>query len=276
MRAIGRMMGALALVVVGAWNVGAAAAAATNRSTPATATATAPAPAATILRTVKTDYSTPVATLKTLLTAAQQGDSATVRASMVIVPKLNDDVNVFLDAMAATARLQAEAEAKFGAMGAERFGKPSAAELTGQLKRVEAAALKINGDTATLDAPADPPSGQKGQNVRLMKVGNEWKVQGGEYFGLTQDAAEKTRERLVLTKRLTAIAEEVTKEIAAGKYYSSTMAYQEYWNRCMQATKTPAESAATPAAPTSMPKPPVPPATAPAPAAGGNAEKNGQ
>jgi hypothetical protein len=245
MRMTVKILGALALVAVGAWNVGAGTTAATNAGATTTGTATVPATTASAVQAVTADYSNPGAALRTFLTAAQQGDVATARAAMVIPPERKAEVDVFIDAMAATARLQAAARAKFGATGAARFGMPTAAELAEQLKRVEGGTPKVQGDTASLEVPRNSATGQASQTVQLKRVGTAWKVDGATYFHLTEDAGEQIADRVALTRRIAGIADEVAKDIEAGKYYSSTIAYQNYWSRCIQATKTPAESAAT-------------------------------
>jgi hypothetical protein len=230
--------------------------AATTPGTPASTPATASAPAATpnAERPIHADYSSPVAALKTFLTAAQQGDFATVRQAMVIPPQRKADIDVFIDAMAASARLQKAAQAFFGPSGATQFGMPSAAQFSRQLKRVDDSQPKVDGDTATLEVPADPTSGQQSQTVQLQKVGDAWKVDALAYFRLTENSPESIAERVALTRRISAIADDVAKNITAGKYYSSAIAYQDYWNRSMQATKAPAENSATTSAPASPAK----------------------
>jgi copper chaperone CopZ len=195
-----------------------------------------------------------VAALKTLITAVQQGDFATMRQAMVIPPERKADIDTFIDAMAASARLQKAAQDNFGPVGAAQFGLPSAAQFARQIKRVDDSLPKIDGDAATLEVSADPTSGQQDQTVQLKKVGDAWKVDAAAYFHLTGGSPETIAERVALTRQITTIADVVAKNITAGKYYSAAIAYQDYWNRSMQATKAPADNAATTSAPASTVK----------------------
>ncbi len=208
----------------------------TPRATTTRAATTALAPAATKPAPAPADYSTPAATAKTLLTAINHADFATVRQSLDIPAAHAANVETLVGTMEASAQLQQAASAQFLAAGEKAFGTPTPALLAAQLKGISAAAITITGNAATLAIPADTATQIPGGIVELKKIGAEWKIDGAAFFKLTTEPAAKTAERVALSQKLTAITDAMTREVAAGKFFSATDAYQEYWTRCREAT----------------------------------------
>jgi hypothetical protein len=220
----------------------------------ASATATAPAPpsAATTpaAPAVKADFSSPVAAVTTLVTALHEGDFATARAALIIPDEHKSAIDAFLDTMAATARLQQAASAKYLSAADAHFPPPSPESLAARLKRVAAGELTVNGDTATLivaTGAATPTTTQPAiQTLRLAKIGAAWNVDGASFFSLTAEPADKTAARAARARNLAAIADAVAADISAGKFFSAADAYQEYWSRCLQAVTLSATAASAP------------------------------
>jgi hypothetical protein len=207
-------------------------------------------------------YSTPSAAVTDLVTALHEGNFAAARDALIIPTDQKPALDALLDAMAATARLQKAASARF--LSADiHFKPPTAADLADKLQRVAAARQTVNGDSATLDVPSEtatlPAANLSGaqpaaQTLELKKIGVAWKGAGPSFFSLTGEPADRIATRVALARKLAAVADDMAGEIAAGKYFSEADAYQEYWTRCLRATATaPSNSApATASAPASI------------------------
>jgi hypothetical protein len=210
-------------------------------ATPATSPAAAPA--------VTADYSTPAAAAKTLLTAINKGNFAAVRDALTIPAIHKTEIETLLGAMDASARLQQAATAQFLSAGTTAFGAPTAALLDAQLKAVDAGELTLKGDAATLVIPANESANLPGGTVEFKKIGSDWKIDGAAFFKLAPEPAGKTTARMELARQLTTLTNKMAAEITAGKFFSATDAYQEYWTRYLELTHPPA-TATSPAATT--------------------------
>jgi hypothetical protein len=184
------------------------------------------------------DRSSPVAAARTLLTALQEGDIAAARDTLVISADQKPAIDAFLDVMAATARLQHAASAKYLSAADGLFKPSSPADSDAALKRVDAGELTVNSDSATLrvaaDTPTSPGTQPTMQTLELRKIGPAWKVDGPSFFGLTAENAGKTAARAALARKLADVADAVAAEITAGKFFSADGAYHEYWTRCLR------------------------------------------
>ena len=105
--------------------------------------------------------------------------------------------------------------------------------------------------------PATPATQSASQTLVLKKTEAGWKVDGGSFFNLPGEPADRIASRVALARKLTVVADAVAKDIAAGKFFSVGDAYQEYWSRSLQAAAaaTSASSTATATAPESLTKP---------------------
>jgi hypothetical protein len=223
---------------------------------PAPSTATAPAPLAappasspaSAPAPVTADYSTPAAAAKTLLTAINKGNFAVVYDALTIPASHKTEIETLLAAMEASSRLQQAATTRFLTAGTTAFGTPTPETLAAQLQAVAAGPLTLTGDAATLLVAADTASNLPGGTVEFKKIGGDWKIDGAAFFKLATEPADKTAARVELARQLTTLTDTMTQEIAAGKFFSATDAFQEYWTRYL--TLTHPASTATSSAPT--------------------------
>jgi hypothetical protein len=180
------------------------------------------------------DYSTPVEAAKTYIRATFGDSAPKMRDALIISSGHEADVDAFLNLMANSRKLQAAARKEFGATGVIAFESPGPS-LTDQLKALDAAKVHASGDTATLTLPKPAPqansSTEEPKPIKLRKVGSDWKADAAALFDL--DAAPAPlADRTSLAKKVTTIAQEVTKDIEAHKFRTATDAYQEFWARC--------------------------------------------
>ena len=217
----------------------------------ASAGATSPASMAAVWTP---DYSSPAAAAKTLLIAIHKGDFAAVRQALTIPDPQKENIGTLLDAMEASAELQAAATDRFQEAGSAAFGAPTEAALAAQLKAVDAGELTLKGDAATLVMAADAAAKLPGGTVEFKKMGSDWKIDGAAFFKLTAEPADKTAARVELASRLTIITQTITQQIGAGKFFSANDAYQEYWMDYLDLTR-PAATATAPAPATTPAKP---------------------
>jgi len=220
-----------------------------------TSTAAASSPASLPV-TFVADYSTPAAAAKTLLTAINRGNFTAMRDALTIPDEHKEDIDTLLDAMESSARLQEAAEARFLEAGKAAFGAPSDAALAAQLKSVDAGEVTINGNSATLAVAADAAAKLPGGTVEFRKIGKDWKIDGAAFFKLATEPADKTAARVALARRLTVLTGTIIQEMDAGKFFSATDAYQEYWMDYLDLTRPPATATASaPATATSPAQP---------------------
>jgi hypothetical protein len=225
---------------------------------PGPETATAPTSA------VSSDLSTPVAAATTLITALHDGRFSAARDALNIPADQKPAVDAFLDAMAATFRLQQAASARFLSAADALFKPPTPADLAARLKRIADGQLTVNGDTAALilapdtaaSSASQPATQPVAQALEFTKVDTSWKVDAPSFFNLTAEPADTIANRAALARKIASVADSVAADIAAGKFFSAADAYQEYWSRCLQAAAPATTASSTAPAPT--------PATAPA------------
>ncbi len=137
----------------------------------------APAPA---------DYSEPRAAMKSFLRAQ---DKAALLDALVIAPADQADVGAFIDVMDQTTKLQKAAQAEFGVGADKYFSDVTGAELAAKIKSIDAADVRIDGDSARVILPADEAAKQASSKVKLKKVGPDWKIDAASLFGLGSPAA---------------------------------------------------------------------------------------
>jgi hypothetical protein len=194
--------------------------------TPAPAPADRKPAAAT---TVEHDLTTPKGTLKVLASALRDGDAARIREVMhATTPAETRMVAAMADMAGAMAQLQKAAVKAFGDEGAKEIvGDTQATDAQGRA-RIDAADVRVTGDTATVLVPEgeDAP-------VMLKRVNGQWKVPMSEL--------SKNAEPAALEARLTELNEQrklvgqLTDEIAQGQFKSPAQAKDAWQSRAMQA-----------------------------------------
>ena len=175
------------------------------------------------------DTTTPKGALKALAAALRDGDAERIRQVMDAAnPAETRMVAAMADMAKAMADLQKAAVKSFGSEGAkELVGDTHATDAQGRA-RIDAADVRVQGDTATVVVAEgeDTP-------VVLRKVRGHWKVPMAEL--------SKNADPAVLDERLTELAEQrklvvqLTKEIGEGEFNSPAQAKDAWQSRAMQA-----------------------------------------
>jgi hypothetical protein len=194
-----------------------------------TATAPASAPA---------DRSTPQGTLKLLAAAMQDGDRAGMQA---LLTARTDQERKVVDAQIA----QAVAFSSFRRAATSTFGEPQANEITGdfaraaadQLAKIDAAAVTIDGDAATVAL------GRETVYI-LRKLPEGWSV---SIAGLLKDSRPDMIDQIVRDMRdQTSVVQETADEIAANKYKTTDEVAQAFQTKLLKLhLQRAAEAAAT-------------------------------
>jgi hypothetical protein len=175
------------------------------------------------------DTTTPKGALKALAAALRDGNAERIRQVMDAAnPAETRMVAAMAEMARAMADLQKAAVKAFGAEGAKEIvGDTQATDAQGRA-RIDAADVRIQGDTATVvvaegeDAP-----------VVMRRVGGHWRVPMAEL--------SKNADPSVLDERLAELAEqrklvvELTKEIGEGQFNSPAQAKDAWQSRAMQA-----------------------------------------
>jgi hypothetical protein len=197
--------------------------------------APAAAPASDAHRNVDADPSTPKGALKLLAAALRDGDAERIRQVMYATnPSEVRMVAAMADMAKAMAELQKAAVKAFGEEGAKEIvGDSRATDAEGRA-RIDAADVRLQGDTATVvvsegqDAP-----------VVLKRVAGQWKVPMAEL--------SKNADPGALDERLTELAEQrklvqqLTQEIGERQFGTPAQAKDAWQSRAMQAvTRRPA------------------------------------
>lgn len=176
------------------------------------------------------DDHSPKATLKQLAAALRDGDADRIRQVMHATTTAESRM---VSAMADMARAMAAMQKS----AVKAFGKEAAKEVVGDTDatdaesnaRIDAADVKVQGDTATVsmeDGDEAP--------VVLKRVDGRWKLPMSE-LSRGADAA-------ALDERLTALAEQsrlvrtLAAEIESGKYATPAQAHEAWQSRAMQAS----------------------------------------
>ena len=155
----------------------------------------------------------------------------------------------FIDVMDQTTKLQRAARAEFGVGADKYFSDVTGAELAAKIKSIDAADVRIDGDSATVTMAANEAAKQASSTVKLKKVGANWKIDAASLFGLGSPAAATepaaamaatapaatqktaTDRRVEIAHSITETTQQMVIDIKARKFASASDAYQEYWNR---------------------------------------------
>ena len=175
------------------------------------------------------DPTTPKGALKMLAAALRDGDADKVRQSMHATnPSEVRMVASMADMARAMAQLQKAAVKAFGEEGAKDIvGDTRATDAEGRA-RIDAADVKVTGDTATVTVPdgEDAP-------VVLKRVAGAWKVPMSELSKNADPAA--LDERLAELTEQRKLVSELTDDINAGQFASASAAKDAWQSRAMQA-----------------------------------------
>lgn len=174
------------------------------------------------------DDTTPKGALKMLSAALRDGDAQRIRHVMHAGnPAEVRMVSSMAEMAQAMAQLQRAAVKTFGEEGAkEMVGDTLATDADGRA-RIDAAEVRLTGDTATVIVPEgeDAP-------VVLKKVGGHWKVPMAELSKNADPTA--LDERLAELAGQRTLVEELTKEISAGQFATPAQAKEAWQSRAMQ------------------------------------------
>lgn len=175
------------------------------------------------------DTTTPKGALKALAAALRDGDADRIRQVMDATNAAETRmVAAMADMAKAMADLQKAAVKAFGPDGAKEIvGDTAATDAEGRA-RIDAAEVRVQGDTATVVVAEgeDTP-------VVLRRVGGHWKVPMAEL--------SKNADATVLDERLAELAEQrklvvqLTRELGEGQFNSPAQAKDAWQSRAMQA-----------------------------------------
>ena len=173
---------------------------------------------------------TPKGVLKRLAAALRDGDAERIRAVMYAANASEAKmVAAMADMAGAMAALQKAAVKQFGREAAkEVVGDTEATDAQSQ-SRIDAADVRIQGDTATvtMDDGEDAP-------VVLKRVAGHWKLPMSELAkGADQAALD---ERLAGLADQSRLVRELAEEIRDGKYSTPVQAHEAWQSRAMQAS----------------------------------------
>ena len=175
------------------------------------------------------DATTPKGALKLLASALREGDAERIRQVMHATNGAETRMVSSMAEMArAMAQLQKAAVKAFGDVGArEIVGDTQATDADGRA-RIDAADVRVAGDTATVIVPEgeDAP-------VVLKRVNGQWKVPMSELSKNADPAA--LEERLTELTEQRKLVTQLTEEIAAGQFNSPAQAKDAWQSRAMQA-----------------------------------------
>ena len=174
------------------------------------------------------DTGTPKGALKLLASALRDGDADRIRQVMHASNAAETRMVAAMAEMArAMARLQKAAVKAFGEEGArEIVGDTQATDAEGRA-RIDAADVRVTGDTATVIVPEgeDAP-------VVLKRVEGRWKVPMSELSKHADPAA--LDERLAELTEQRKLVAQLTDEIGAGQFNSPAQAKDAWQSRAMQ------------------------------------------
>jgi hypothetical protein len=190
------------------------------------------------------DYSSPKKTVGTFLNAVQSTDERAIKEALDVPAEYEEAVDNYVKLILATNKLQKAAEGRFGEQADQYFGV-NAKQMEARLKAVEGAEVKMVGESAIIEIPADETTKQPGGTIVLKKMGNDWKLDAGTLFKLSETPKEQTERGMALSKKMIPLTEQMTTEIAGGKFASAGEAYQAFWQRSLAVVKETAGGAAT-------------------------------
>ena len=154
-----------------------------------------------------TDLSSPQATVKSYVAAMKAGDAAGMKAT--ITGGDPQVVDALVNAQVSRKKLEDAAVAKFGEEGRSMA---SGGDSHANYDKLEDAEVKQDGDSATV-TPKD--HSLPGGGVVLKKVNGDWKIDMSATPGMDQMTA-----MLPMLSKMSAMNDELTGEISAGKYKS--------------------------------------------------------
>lgn len=186
----------------------------TNPTAPTQPPATEPASAPV----VPVDTATPRGTLKTLLTAIQNGDPETIKKIIYTATPTEEKM---LDAMAhrvtAEKKFREAASKAFGGEGAKELVGDGEASLAATLSQLDAATETIDGDTATVVAPDG-----RGDPFKLKKVNGKWQIAASDF---SRDVDPSRIQQSIDDMNFSAkLIEQYAGDVAAGKYKTAAEA----------------------------------------------------
>lgn len=189
---------------------------------------TAPAASPPATPAPEPDPTTPKGALKLLASALRDGDADRIRQVMHTTSPAETRMVASMAEMArAMALLQKAAVKAFGEEGArEIVGDTQATDAEGRA-RIDAADVRVTGDTATVIVPEgeDAP-------VVLKRVNGRWKVPMAELSKNADPAA--LDERLAELTEQRKLVAQLTDEIGAGQFLSPAQAKDAWQSRAMQ------------------------------------------
>ncbi len=235
----------LAIIAIGLVTSVAAAPAQTSRSIPDTHETATTQIAATTQRTTGfaattqsttpfdlPDRSTPKAALKSLAAAMEDGNVAAMSA--VLYAASADEqrmVTAMAEMAAAQAAMKKESIKAFGEIGAKDLVGTSDPSPVAALQRIDAAQVTIKDDQATVSYGADPSAA-----FVLKRVDEAWRL---PVSSLAKGADAKIVDQRVADVIVQArIIQDLTAEIAAGKYRNAAQASDAWSEKIMQSLST--------------------------------------
>jgi hypothetical protein len=205
----------------------AAAASAQAAAPPGTRPATVPttrpatAPAASL--------ETPRDSLKWFAAALRDGDAARLRKVVLTTGETEDRmIGAMADMAAALAELNTSAVKAFGQDAAGRFTDDTSVNFEQTVARIDAADVAVNGDVATVRYAES-----KDRPYQLRKVGAAWQIPASQFSqGVPPSVLERRMGELLVQAR---IVNEISREIAAGKYRNADAAGLAWRSKMMSA-----------------------------------------
>ena len=166
------------------------------------------------------DTSTPKAALKSFTESIRAADTPKVRACLHATTPLEEKMaDATAEVATSLARLRLTAVEKFGEAGGTTF--QSSVPTEEDVKRIDAASEKIEGDSATVDVTGNPAGPAQ---MRMVKVAGAWKISIAHMVkGQSASQLESDLGRMATTTRL---VNETTEEIKAGKHANDKAAYE--------------------------------------------------
>ena len=169
---------------------------------------------------VSVDLTSPKATVATMLAATQSADASALRDSFFASNDAQRDlVTAYADLIVAARHLRDAARDKFASdnppvptTSAVRDGVVSEVPSPEDQQELANAAVKIDGDTATVQLPSRP------KPIKLQRTDNLWRIDLADYASV-QPA--QWAEQAQVNHDLAAAMDEASQEITAGKYASA-------------------------------------------------------
>jgi hypothetical protein len=188
---------------------------------------------------VKTDLSSPKATLTTLANAINEGDKDAARAAVDGDARQMKFVDAMIDFMKGMKEFQAAAKEKYGSVPDEMQQG-----LDQMIAQVDQATVKEDGDAAVVTMPeskrpegAPEPTAEeaaasaKQRELKMRKVGGEWKLDAATLM----QGQELTDEQLQQFGVMSKAATDTAKEVKDGKYPDYQTAMQAFGQKMMAA-----------------------------------------